>query len=119
MGMLSILSAGNPLIVGVLQLTTRYWLPLIFIVGGISLYAYGYFSGKSGANERFEKAKTEAILKDTKENIQLSKEAMQIVEKAKDETEKNEKTVEAQIKAIKNLGPNKYLDVKLSDIGLQ
>lgn len=94
------------------------------VITGLLIFSFvgmgwSYWQGRSGANERFEKAKTEAILKDTQENIQLSKEAMQIVEKAKDETENIAKTVEAQIETIKNLGPSKYLDVKLSDIGLQ
>lgn len=89
---------------------------LIFSFVGMG---WSYWQGRSGANERFEKAKAEAIQKDTQENTQLSKEAMQIVEKAKDETEQTAKTVEAQIEAIKNLGPSTYLDVSLSDIGLQ
>ena len=89
---------------------------LLFSVVG---FTYNFFENRGIAGDAVRKAQSEAILKDTEENKQLSKEAVQIVEKAQNETEQTAKTVEAQIEAIKNLGPNKYLDVKLSDIGLQ
>ena len=89
---------------------------LLFSLVGMG---WSYYQGMSGANAKFEKAKAEAILKNAKENEKLSQEAQDLIEKAKEATEKAGKKSDDEIKHIKNIGPNQCLDVKLSDLGLR
>ena len=89
---------------------------LLFSLVGMG---WSYWQGRTGANAAFEKAKSEAILKNAKENEKLSQEAQDLIEKAKEATEKAEKKSDDEIEHIKNISPNQCLDVKLSDIGLQ
>lgn len=89
---------------------------LLFSIVGMG---WSYYQGRSGANERFEAAKYEAILKDTKENNKLSEEAQNIVERAKDATDKTNQKTDAEIQTVKGLSRMQCLDIKLSDIGLR
>lgn len=89
---------------------------LLFSVVGMG---WSYYQGRSGANARFEAAKTEAILKDAKENSKLSEEAQNIVERAKDATDKTNQKTDAEIEAVKGLSRMQCLDIKLVDIGLR
>ena len=95
--------------------------PLITGLLLFSLVGMGwtYYQGRSGANERFEKAKIEAILKDTKENARLSRIADQIVKEAEEAAEKSNKMTETDIENIQTINPSQCLDIKLADIGLR
>lgn len=89
---------------------------LIFSLVGMG---WSYWQGRSGANERFEKARAEAILKDTRENQKLSEDAQRLVERAKDATDKRNEKTDAEIETIESLSRNQCLDVRLVDLGLQ
>ena len=95
--------------------------PLITGLLLFSLVGMGwtYYQGRSGANERFEKAKIEAILKDTKENERLSETANELVKEAEEAAEKSDKMTEIDIEKIKTINPSQCLDIKLADIGLR
>lgn len=95
--------------------------PLITGLLLFSLVGMGwtYYQGRSGANERFEKAKIEAILKDTEENNKLQQVAEQIVKEAEEAAEKSDKTTERDIENIKTINPSQCLDIKLAAIGLR
>ncbi len=89
---------------------------LLFSVVGMG---WSYYQGRSGANEGFEAAKSKAILRDTKENKELSEEAQNIVEGAKDATDKANQKADAEIETVKGLSRMQCLDIKLVDIGLR
>jgi predicted negative regulator of RcsB-dependent stress response len=89
---------------------------LLFSVVGMG---WSYYQGRSGTSERFQAAKAEAILKDTKENQKLAEVAQKIVERAKDATDKTNQKTDAEIETVKGLSHMQCLDIKLVDIGLR
>jgi predicted negative regulator of RcsB-dependent stress response len=88
---------------------------LLFSIVGMG---WSYYQGQSGANEKHKAAKADAILKDAKENTRLSEAAQDIIERAKDATDKANKKSNSEIDTIKSLSPMQCLDIKLADIGL-
>lgn len=107
------------LLTGGLGIVLRY--PLITGLLFFSIFGMTktYFWGRASVDEAYQKAKIEAIQKDSKENERLSEQAAKIIEEAKEATEKANKITENEIEKIKRINPNQCLDVRLDAIGLR
>jgi len=88
---------------------------LLFSVVGMG---WSYYEGRAGANERFQAARNEAILKDTKQNQAIMNEALKDLSEHQTTLEKSQDRLEKDIDQITNIKSSKCLDTKLSDIGL-
>lgn len=88
---------------------------LLFSVAGMG---WSYWQGRSGANERFQAAQAEAILKDAKENRKIVEETQADLEKLNNEISQVNKTEAKEIDKIEKLTPHQCLNLNLSDLGL-
>lgn len=95
------LIGGNPLV-------------SLLILGAVVGMSWSYYQGYSGANERFEAARSEAIQKNSKENAAITKEAHKDEMDHHIEVAKSQEQLKVQINEIENIS-DACLDVDIPE----